>query len=126
MWWPWKRKRPEPQFFYEPVSDEWITVPFRYAEAARLTVYTIAQEKQIPAEVRRWIMLWLDSYNSHLIHYMRHHYGPNVFPLLDEITSEVMPSQEADRSDDTQPLPIAVDQETWLRWEQELQGGNGE
>lgn len=116
--WPWKRKR-----FVPLESDEWITVPFRYAEVARLTIYTIAQEPSVPAHVRRRISMWLDSYNEHLIHYMRLNYGPNVFPLLDAITSQVMPETG---DDNTQPLPVEVDQETWRKWEQELRGGSGE
>lgn len=121
MRWPWKKAKPA-----EPVCvDEWLVVPFRFAEAARLSVYTIAHQEQVPQDVRMWIASWLYEYNTELALYMRETYGPEIFPLLDRITSEVWPNGEtalAGGEEDTQPMPGVVE-ETWERWEQELQGG---
>lgn len=121
MRWPWQKK----QQYVATVSEEWITVPFRYAEAARLSIYTIASEPRVPKEVQLWIKLWLDAYNQNLIEYMRENYGPKIFPLLDKITTEIWPNGDIEKKSDpkTHSSKGAVDQETWTKWEQEFQGG---
>jgi hypothetical protein len=127
MWWPWGKKE---KFVPVTETDEWITVPYRYAEAARLTIHTIAQQKEIPVEVRQWINLWLDYYNASLWQYMQNNYGPGVFMLLDQITAEVFPNGAPydDDDDDTDPRVTSpeVNQETWTKWEQQLRGGSSD
>lgn len=113
MRWFWQKK---PQELMRQVDyDQWITVPYRYVEATRLSIYTIAENTAIPVEVRDWIAQWLYGFNTELAAYMQYHYGPNIFPLLAKITSEVWPNGHGD-----------VDQETWTKWEQELRGGCSE
>ena len=121
-WWPWSKRVPVMQV---TSGDEWITVPFRFAEAARLSVYTIAQETGIPVGLRQWIAQWLESYNSQLIMHMRENYGPNIFPILDEITRSVMPDGAMNAGNS--PVNSAEgDHEMWSAWEQELGGEHRE
>ena len=91
---------------------ELITVPFRYAEAARVSIYTIAGQPGIPEYVREWVSQWLDVYNAHLIAYMQKNYGQEIFPLLDQITRDVMPGG---KSPDDSGL-----ESSWDRWEKEF------
>ena len=81
---------------------DWIMVPFRFAEAARVSIHTIGCQEEIPAAVRFWIAQWLADYNYQLVAYMEEYYGPEILPLLDRITDEVKPEDpegqsEADR-----------------------------
>jgi hypothetical protein len=107
MAWPWfGRKSQQP-----PDGDDWITVPFRFAEAARVSIYTIGARPDIPESVRWWIANWLANYNAHLVHHMQVAYGPDIFNHLDRITREVMPSQD--------PAPSITD-DTWDQWESQF------
>jgi len=72
---------------------DWITVPFRFAEAARVSIHTIGCQEEIPDQVRYWISEWLADYNYQLVAYIREYYGPEILPLLDRITEEVMPPE---------------------------------
>lgn len=107
-----RKSRPSHREPVDPSDDSWITVPFRMAEAARVSIYTIAMQQDIPIPIRNWIGHWLAAYNSHLIFYMRENYGPDVFPLLDRITAEVMP----EGTESTPPPPPGAD-DSWEKWE---------
>lgn len=87
-------------------EDEWITVPFRYAEAVRVSLHTIQAQQHVPPDVRNWIREWLVAYNHFLAGYMQKTYGEKIFPILDEITKSVMPGEEEGVS--------------WDIWEREL------
>jgi hypothetical protein len=78
---------------------DWITVPFRFAEAARVSIHTIGCQEEIPAAVRYWIAQWLADYNYQLVAYMKEYYGPEILPLLDRITDEVKPPQSQEQSE---------------------------
>lgn len=112
----WRRFR-EPAREYRD-NDSWITVPFRFAEAARVSIHTIGSQPEIPVAIRWWIAQWLASYNSQLVCYMRENYGPDIFPLLDQITEEVMPKEE-----DT-PASM-VGQAEWEKWERQFREDDG-
>lgn len=73
---------------------ELITVPFRFVEALRVSIHTIGNQTEVPEDIRKWIGEWLDNYNSQLVSYMRESYGPGIFPILDQITTDVMPRDE--------------------------------
>lgn len=113
----WFRKRREEKKYHKYLVDEkeWITVPFRYAEAARVSIYTIAKQPGVPVHLQGWISQWLASYNSQLIAYMRENYGPGVFPLLDRITRDVMPEQGREEI-----LYSAIPEEFWEKWERQF------
>lgn len=102
----WKKKDVRPVD-----SDEWITVPFRFAEAARVSIHTIGVQKEVPAGVRWWIAQWLAEYNSQLVYYMRENYGPDIFPILDRITQEVMTKDESAEADSD---------DSWEKWESQF------
>lgn len=87
-------------------EDDRIVVPFRVAEYARVSLHAIADSPQVPAEVRSWITEWLHSYNTELAILMRRCYGDEILPVLDRITTEVMPSDPQ--------------RESWELWEQEF------
>lgn len=104
-----------------PADDAWITVPFRYAEAARVSIHTIGNQPGIPVELKYWIARWLAAYNQQLISYMRSQYGSGIFPLLDEITRSVTPAPSSEDG-----LPVDH-QKSWERWEQQFKGeGNND
>ncbi len=90
-----KSKRKKKEIYRAPanpgLSDEWITVPFRFAEAARVSIHTIGTQEELPLAMKIWIAQWLAAYNSQVVEYMRENYGPDIFPILDRITCEVMP-----------------------------------
>lgn len=106
-----RRKRPRVQPI--PGGDEWILIPFRYGEAARISLHTVGMRPEVPAEIRYWIAQWLHSYNTRLSAYMRETYGEGIFPILDQITKEVAPEPVPDK-------PEAVDLPPWDRWEEQF------
>ena len=141
MWWPWHRKKPFEKAvedaFAEAMQpdidvDEWILVPFRFAEAARVSIYTIGSSKNLDPAMRWWIASWLAGYNAQLVDYMREKYGEDIFPLLDAITTDVMPDPQDDDEEraDTVPLPADklkasaqdVSDESWEQWEKQFKG----
>lgn len=93
MRWPFSRKRTVQVVAPEEIG-ELITVPFRFVEALRVSIHTIGSQKELPEDIRMWIAQWLENYNSHLVTYMKESYGPGVFPILDQITTDVMPRDE--------------------------------
>lgn len=105
------KKKPDPYFD----DESWITVPFRFAEAARVSIYTIGSQPEVPEAIRWWIAQWLASYNNQLVYYMREQYGPDVFPLLDRITRDVMPED-----DNGQRVSVVPEEESWDRWEKQF------
>lgn len=107
----WK-KRAAPMVVVSPPPDvdDWLTVPFRFAEAARVSMHTISRQPEVPAPVRFWIMQWLDSYNYSLVAFMKEKYGPEVLTICDRITDEVVPD-DGDSMGDGPP---------WDRWERQL------
>jgi hypothetical protein len=109
-----KQSRPDPIPARRSATAEsehpgdWITVPFRFVEAARVSIHMIAAQDQVPPEVRLWIGQWLDSYNRYLIDYMTTYYGPSIIPLLDLITNGVIPSDRIEGG------------ESWEQWERQF------
>jgi hypothetical protein len=89
---------------------DWITVPFRFAEAARLSIHTIGCQEDIPAPVRFWIAQWLADYNWQLVSYMKEYYGSEILPLLDKITDSVKPSATVEEPEES----------TWDHWENQF------
>ena len=91
---------------------DWIVVPFRFAEAARVSIHTIACQEEIPEVTRYWITRWLAEYNYHLVEYMKEYYGPGILPVLDRITHEVSPG-----ADQSSPEATSA---PWDRWESQF------
>lgn len=116
------RRKPKPI----PEGDEWITVPFRVAEAARVSIYTIASRPELPDSIRWWIAQWLTNYNSYLVNYMKENYGPDIFPILDDITHEVMPESDEEYEEEVDEGNPEPGSETWELWEQQLDDLEGQ
>ena len=57
-----------------------------------------------------WIANWLAAYNSQVVEYMRENYGPDIFPILDRITCEVMPD----------PVGYGAASNSWEEWESQF------
>lgn len=112
-------RRKKPKVF--PYGEEWITVPFRIAEAARVSIYTIGSSPQISEPVRWWIAKWLSDYNAAMTVYMEETYGPDIFPLLDKITMDLMPAAEYSESSPENDEPHGY---SWDMWERELNEGD--
>lgn len=106
-----KRKEPPPP---PPEGDEWITVPFRFVEAARISIYTIGSRPEVPDVVRWWIAQWLVVYNQQLVTYMQQNYGPDIFAALDRITHEVTPAGDEDP-------PEREAEPEWHLWENQFE-----
>lgn len=96
---------------------DWITVPFRFAEAARVSIHTIGCQEEIPAPIRYWIAQWLADYNYQLVAYIREYYGPEILPLLDRITEEVMPPEDSEQQ---QSAPSGRNNTAWDHWESQF------
>jgi len=94
---------------------DWIMVPFRFAETARVSIHTIGCQDEIPASVRFWIAQWLCQYNHQLVEYMQEYYGPEILPLLDSITREVTP--HSDEDDSAEDLSSSA---SWEHWEKQF------
>lgn len=108
FWW----KKPEVRRPPAGVSgDDWITIPFSFAEAARVSLHIIGSQPEIPPALRLWIRTWLDAYNAQLVEYMRENYGNDIFPTLDRITVDVM-TKDSGRQH--------VSKDSWEKWEREL------
>ena len=108
----WFRRKQSAQPVVIPVNDDWITIPFRFAEAARVSIHTIGNQPEVPPSVRWWIGQWLTAYNSQLVYYMRENYGSDIFPILDRITREVMPQEEAES--------VNFPDDSWEKWEEQF------
>lgn len=96
---------------------DWIMVPFRFAEAARVSIHTIGCQEEISAPIRFWIAQWLADYNVQLVAYMKEYYGPEILPLLDRITDEVKPPGSDGESE---PDP----DNAWDHWENQFREGD--
>ena len=100
----------------QAMDEEQITVPFRIAETARVSLYTVGSSPQIPEPVRWWIAKWLADYNQYLANYIHYTYGPEAWPIVDRITMDVMPAQNSEK-------PHGM---SWELWEKELNDGGAE
>lgn len=101
-----------PRQLYQHPGD-WIMVPFRFAEAARVSIHTIGCQEEIPSSVRFWIAQWLAEYNYQLVAYMKEYYGPEILPVLDLITQEVSPDSDGAVAAEAAGAP-------WDRWESQF------
>lgn len=98
--------------YHQRYGEDWITVPFRYVEAARVSIYTIGSQPELPPAIKWWIAQWLVAYNSRLVYYMRENYGPDIFPILDSITQDVMAKDGEQENSDTE--------DSWEKWESQF------
>ncbi len=55
-----------------------------------MSLYALGAHPDVPEEIRGWVNHWLGSYNAHVAAWFQEAYGPDVFPLLDRITDEVV------------------------------------
>ncbi|BCO56142.1 hypothetical protein MINTM005_13860 [Mycobacterium intracellulare] len=97
-------------------SGDWIVMPYRLAEAARISMYTIASHPEVPDNLRWWIVQWLNSYNTALATWFFQNYGPSVFPALAEITNGVRQLSEQNAAEEA----ARAIEEAFHRWEEEL------
>jgi len=105
---------------------DWITVPFRFVEAVRVSMHTIGAQPEVSPEIRLWIAEWLRTYNAHLVMYMKEYYGPHVLPLLDQITKDVMPDDPEGLADTNLGDTENTSGEPWEHWESQFrEGGDG-
>lgn len=105
----------EPIPFSGLEATDWVVVPYRIAEACRISVYTIMSHPEVPDHVRNWIAQWLQQYNAALGAWFGVNYGPDVFPILAEITNAVRQASEQD-------LQRQVD-ESFQYWERQFNEG---
>lgn len=86
--------------------DDWLVIPFKYAEPARVSLWNLANRPDMPEHIAMEIAEWLVRYNSHVTAYFREEYGEQVFDDLKEITLRVQAAGDREAS--------------WDRWEDEL------
>src|SRR6478735_7650965 len=90
-----KKPPPEPDPEPEPTPTQplypgdWVVMPFRIQEAARITLHTVSVHPEIPPHVQQWITNWLNAYNDHVSGWFHANYGETVFPVLKEISAMV-------------------------------------
>ena len=65
-------------------NNDWVVMPYRIAEACRLSLFTLGSHPDIPENVRWWIAQWLQGYNMALAFYFNDTYGEDIFPTLEE------------------------------------------
>lgn len=117
----WRRKKEDnldpPGGAQGPLNDrepgDWIVVPFRLAEVARQSIYTIGSHPELPEHARYWIASWLTTYNHVMSSYFREVYGPDIFDLLKQITEEVKASSQKEPSFE----------EDFAKWKEEIEHG---
>lgn len=102
----------------ETHPGDWVVLPYRLAEACRISMSTVGSHPDIPDDVRLWIAHWLQTYNMSLANYFRENYGPNIFPILEQITFEVWKLNEKNHSQQGDE----VLQSSFEMWEEELGG----
>mgnify|MGYP001302778150 FL=1 len=102
-------------------EHDWVVVPFRMVEAARVTLHAVTAHPDIPPGVRGAIEQWLAVYEMHLSVWFENTYGPKIFEVLGAITDEVkrLSLQAATGMDEKTA-------ESFRRWEQEMQNRDDE
>lgn len=122
-WWQSTLPDPPPQGPLPQLEvNDWVVVPYRVAEACRISIYTIGSHPELPDALRLWIAQWLAGYNGSLAVWFQNNYGPEIFPVLADITNAVRDVSEQVYADQyTQTVASDFD-----RWQQELHepGGN--
>ena len=115
-----KQEEPMPRQAPETMPGDWVVLPYRMMEAARLSLYTIGSHPDLPEHVRWWVANWLAEYNSHLASYFQETYGPNIFEVLEKITNMVKAASEEKATTEAEET-----YEEWFnKWEEQVSGGN--
>jgi hypothetical protein len=109
-----------------PLPDDfpgdWVVLPYRIAEACRISMYTVGSHPELPAELSWWIGQWLEQYNASLARYFSEVYGPDIFPVLERITASV---KEVSEKFYTEEFNEEL-HKSFKAWEEELNGrGDG-
>ncbi len=104
----------------EAEQGDWIVVPYRILEAARLSLYTIASHPEQSDQVRWAVLQWLDSFNTHLALYFQENYGEEVFPLLEQVSKMV---REASEAADSESATTSFE-DLFNKWEAQFDDGN--
>lgn len=114
----WLRGEPLTPPHQGPIGEpmDWVVMPYRVAEAARISLYTIASHPELPDSLRWWIAQWLAGYNAALAGWFEQHYGPDVFPMLAQITMSVRSATEQAVSEEH----ARAVEEAFSFWEQQL------
>lgn len=126
-WFNRKREEPPKEPPQEPPKEgpvyddpnDWVVMPYRIAEAARISLHTIAMHPDVPDSLRLWIGTWLYNYNSALSTWFQGHYGPDVFPILNAISQQVRSRSERTAVEEHNQN---VD-EAFNKWEQQFKEG---
>lgn len=102
----------------EDAPGDWVVMPYRMAEACRISMYTIASHPDMPQQLHQWIAQWLQGYNASLAKFFGDVYGPDIFPVLEKITEGVKKASE-------QFYEEEAERQLWdsfKQWEEELNG----
>lgn len=102
----------------EASSDEWLVMPFGLQETCRISMYAIASHPDLTDNLREAIRSWLTRYDSALSAWFLEHYGPDVFKILESVSTGVheRSEQNARREQDERQ------HKAFKRWEQEFGG----
>lgn len=85
--------------------DDWLVIPVKYAEPARVSLWNLANRPDMPTHIAAEIATWLQQYNMGLTHYFSDTYGEDVFEDLKEIT-----------------LAVQASSNPWEAWEEQFRG----
>jgi hypothetical protein len=98
------------------VPGDWVVLPFRVAEACRISLYTIGSHPEMPRHLAWWIAQWMAGYNTSVAKYFELNYGPDIFPVLQKITASVVSDSEKFYEEQFEDSL----RESFDRWEQQL------
>lgn len=105
----------------EQQAGDWIVMPYRLAEACRISIANVGVHPDLPDELRLWIGSWLEAYNGYLSGYFRQNYGPDIFPVLETITKQVWQASEKFYQEEH----LQRTQESFNLWENEMGDEDG-
>lgn len=98
---------------------DWVVMPYRIAEACRLSMCIIAQHPDMPRHLNYWITQWLAGYNGALTMWFEQNYGKDIVPVLNQITENVRAA--SDRAL-TEQVERAIG-ESFEKWESQFREG---
>lgn len=120
-WWEGSSPEPPPQGpLPQTEPGDWVVLPYRIAEACRLSMCIISQHPDMPKHLHWWITQWLAGYNGALTMWFEQNYGKEIFPVLQEITNGV-------RSASDQALTEQYERsvgEAFEKWESQFTEGD--
>lgn len=102
-------------------GTDWLVVPFELQETCRISMYSIASHPDLTDNLREAIRSWLTNYDAALSAWFLEHYGPDVFKMLEAVSTAVHVRSERNAARQQEERH----EQAFNRWEQEFgEAGN--